>query len=266
MSQKDPWGNDVGIGNSSTGNPLQQISNNLTRLDENVKKLEQNLQNLGTKNDNKQLRNTWNDIRNNSKQLINQTKVLFTQVPESEMNKKTTAMGTFKEIVQRYENASQKAMKREKEIMEVLQISLTNESEATKKREQLQIELIEVDQGIVNQRNEDIKLLVADLQDLNTLQTQINQRVLEDREKINQVSTNTQQASNNIETGKKELEKTSEYVCGIRKKTFFIIIIVIAIIVVIGLIIGLSVGLTIGKSPTPPSPGTPSSTPSSTPS
>jgi outer membrane murein-binding lipoprotein Lpp len=119
MSELDPWGNDIGTAPKS--DLANQINSNLIQLNAHMVKLEEYYNTLGTQKENSTIRAEITRLRLLCRDLINQTKDFLTQMENSE--KKNQLSKNFNDFLYKYEQLSQKAMRREVEILQVMEYS-----------------------------------------------------------------------------------------------------------------------------------------------
>jgi outer membrane murein-binding lipoprotein Lpp len=119
MSDLDPWGNP--IGNVSKSDLANQINSNLIQLNAHMNKLEEYYNTLGTQKENSTIRAEITRLRLVCRDLIKQTKDHFAQMENNE--KKEQLLKNFNDFLYKYEQLSQKAMRRETEILQVMESS-----------------------------------------------------------------------------------------------------------------------------------------------
>jgi hypothetical protein len=235
IDNRDPWGNPVGYVRKS--DPIEQVKSNLSQLFAYMSKLEEFYNALGTKKENLNMHEEITRLRLLCRDLIKQTKEYLEEIVNTE--KKSQLSKNFNEFLEKYEQLSQKALNRERGILQVMEsTSRGNKQEAERRSKELKIDLIEiVDDAVIVQRNEGMKKIEQDLKDLLALQEEFKKKLEEDGIRINNVSKNMEDAQENIRTGVDNQDKASKYACCARKQKLVIALIIVAIVVVIVVIL-----------------------------
>ncbi|XP_013384958.1 syntaxin-7 isoform X2 [Lingula anatina] len=269
-SSARPYRDNPGLGeyrdNPGYGNFSQlydQVSSNVFTINNHATSLERALRQIGSDRDSKELRDRIHETELKTNKIIAETTKLFKQlsgIRGIERQQKLSVeriQNDFKETIQRYSELQKKAAEKVKTIAlrqrtqssEGLgfgasdddKVALMEQDELRRQELQAQEQLIEDDLAVIQEREERIRELEADILDINEIFRDLGTLVYEQGEMIDNIEDHVSKAHDNVEAGNEQLVKAASYQKKARKKICICVIVLIIILAIIAVIIYVSV-------------------------
>lgn len=235
------------------------ISRNLQTISHNVQQIKNMVNNIGTPFDSEELRKRMSILQSETHQLTidtNKSLQAITHKDLTEDDKEQDKLKVkirllrenFKDVLKDYHEIQKTAKTKQRQtIRRKLRDSVTqgeqsvddNEGDQKQASAMLQIEVVKGEVGLelVKEREESLRQLEQDIQDINTIFKDLAVMVYDQGEVIDVIEDNVEQAAEDVEQGVKQLDKAQEYQSSARRKKLFLILILIAVLVVIVIII-----------------------------
>merc|ERR1711907_616345 len=103
--------------------------------------------------------------------------------------------------------------------------------------DEVQLEALDVQETIKNERIKDAKQVAEDMQHINEMAQDLNQGVKEDQENLDTISQNIDTADASISSGTEDLSEAVEKMKSVRRKKCICAIITLVVLAVIGVVI-----------------------------
>lgn len=235
------------------------ISRNIQKISHNVLQIKNMVNSIGTPLDSEELRHRMSILQGETSKLTRETNNVLKDISHKGMSEDEKEQDKFKvkirllrenfsDILKDYSEVQKTAkVKQRQTIKRKLRDSVTKGEEsvtnnAGDEREasiMLQIEVVqgEVDLELVKEREEALRQLEQDIQDLNTIFKDLGVMVHEQGEDINVIEDNVEPAARDVEQGVKNLKDAEEYQSSARRKKLFLALILSAVLVIIIVIV-----------------------------
>jgi len=216
-------------------NRLNTIIQQLTRLDKEV----------GSNDDGSQLRSDMKRLRDEGQDTIKSSKDLLTQpYDRAQRAKHDKLQAQLADLSAQFEKVAKVTIKKEmdRRLSQVTPSPSSNSNSLQPPRQQVQTQAqaANVDELLVQERNNDIKALEKELTELSEVFVDVMKLTQEQGEDLQTVHNNTSSADAYVEKGNTELTQASIYACSYRKKMFalsLIVLIVIVVVIVIAVVV-----------------------------
>eukprot|EP01091_Cochliopodium_minus_P012199 TRINITY_DN3644_c0_g2_i1.p1 TRINITY_DN3644_c0_g2~~TRINITY_DN3644_c0_g2_i1.p1 ORF type:complete len:256 (-),score=74.31 TRINITY_DN3644_c0_g2_i1:111-773(-) len=178
-----------------------------------VTRIEVYANDLGTQKDTKDLRKRIDKGRNATKNLCQDIKQILSEkegVPKNDQITLKKLTEDFQEIKGKYDKVRDHSLKKEKEIVVEIQNSFSqNSSHLDHKPSFINIPSImdglssidDIDQEIIKERNNELKVIEGELNDITDMFVDINKMLVQQGEQIDQIDSNIDTTQNNVEDG-----------------------------------------------------------------
>lgn len=235
------------------------ISRNIQKISHNVLQIKNMVNSIGTPLDSEELRHRMSILQGETSKLTRETNNVLKDISHKGMSEDEKEQDKFKvkirllrenfsDILKDYSEVQKTAkVKQRQTIKRKLRDSVTKGEEsvtnnAGDEREasiMLQIEVVqgEVDLELVKEREEALRQLEQDIQDLNTIFKDLGVMVHEQGEDLNVIEDNVEPAARDVEQGVKNLKDAEEYQSSARRKKLFLALILSAVLVIIIVIV-----------------------------
>lgn len=259
----DPRGNPAF--SSSYKQLADAISGSIFTVGANVSSLEQAMKQIGTSKDSSQLRNRLHDIEKSTNAIVNQTtsdlrqlSMLTSQTPDNRAYKLQwqRLTGEFKEVTQRYSTVQKQVAEKAKLFTptsstvptgDLLGWNEASDDRAEREEHQRQLmmqdETIDIEVALLQEREEQIRQLEADILDVNEIFRDLGMLVHEQGEVVDTIEAHVTVAHDQVEDGREELIKAAAYQVRARKKKLCLAITLFIVVVILIAVIVLSVKL-----------------------
>jgi len=227
------------------GGLLDQIAEKLSRFVADVVNFERMIKDIGSHKDNGHFRSTLKAKREETTALSKEIKAaLKSMVPQgAEKARIDKLMTQFADATRRFQLDLDASMKREGQHQLVADIGGQEVSSASPPMQLSLVETGDVDQRLVQERNEAVKHVAEDLKELTDVFTDVAGLVHEQGDMLNTTYQNVEGAAKDTDIGVKQLEKALVYQNKSRRKLFCIAIVVFIMLTALGIFLGIYLGV-----------------------
>ncbi|XP_022254137.1 syntaxin-7-like isoform X2 [Limulus polyphemus] len=259
-------GETTGAGQDEFNRLSQVIGTNIQKITQNVSSVQKMVNQLGTTQDSESLRTQLHQVQNYTNQLAKDTHQHLRELTsldqsssQSDQNKflKEKLTSNFTEALKNFQAVQRLAAQKEKEsVMRARAHSglrgdpfsdgppgtgtaLIDLASPTQSQKVLQMEE-EVNVELLREREQAVKKLESDIQDVNQIFKDLASLVHEQGDIIDSIEANVESSAIQVEQGTQQLAKARQHQVAARRKACYLVIILVLVAVIVGLIIYLS--------------------------
>eukprot|EP01117_Protostelium_nocturnum_P002071 TRINITY_DN12712_c0_g1_i1.p1 TRINITY_DN12712_c0_g1~~TRINITY_DN12712_c0_g1_i1.p1 ORF type:complete len:270 (-),score=52.92 TRINITY_DN12712_c0_g1_i1:40-849(-) len=251
------------------GNALTLIMEQTKQLSNEVGHLERLISQIGTQRDSQSLRDQLKEKRDLCARLSKSTAQIYEsrsrEIPASDKYQAEKLMSQLQGFVKRFQNLTQDCLQKERNTPiptehepvfrrgAPVTVSDSRQSQRLSERDSsvglstsfqsVQSFDSNVDSAIIEERNEDIRKLEKDMQQLNEVFIDVARIIDEQGHMITTIEDNTFHAANNTEEGTNQLRQASTYQRSSRSKLCCLLLILVLVLAALGLFAGLWLGV-----------------------
>ncbi|XP_076329328.1 syntaxin-7-like [Tachypleus tridentatus] len=258
----------TGAGQDEFNRLSQVIGTNIQKITQNVSSVQKMVNQIGTTQDSESLRSQLHQVQNYTNQLAKDTHQHLRELTsldqsssqsDQRQNKflKEKLTNNFTEALKNFQAVQRLAAQKEKEsVMRARAHSglrgdpfsdgppgtgtaLIDLASPTQSQKVLQMEE-EVDIELLREREQAVKKLESDIQDVNQIFKDLASLVHEQGDIIDSIEANVESSAIQVEQGTQQLSKARQHQAAARRKACYIVIILVIVAVIVGLIIYLT--------------------------
>jgi len=239
----DPFGSATSSSRSpDPTDDFGRITKNINSINLAVRELEKMVNEIGTSKDGKKLRTDLKQKRDDTVKVRMETKSLLDkEVNQNEKVKRDRLAKQFNDALSAYEKIAQISVRKEREIITILEEGLTERSDlsvpAEKRSNTLsrlkEINFEDVNEKIIQEQNADVFQIEKDLEQLQDCFVDFSEELNRQAQDLQQADQNLEKGKLEVRDGRKILEETSILATAIRWKQFIIALIIIIVIIII---------------------------------
>jgi len=231
----------------------QIVAANNKKLKQHIKEIQRLSAAIGTELDNTDIREQLQQRQLSARKLCKETEKLLKDLkkspPPSTPSAKNQHRITLTKIANEFSAVIGDYQRVQREVIDKEKFALKKGPTPTdgtnvfdqSRQEQMQEQITATDMAALQERENEMAQMEADIMDVNTIFKDLSEMVQESGQTIDNIENNVESAVVDIQEGNKQLQKAEEYQSKARKKKIILAIVVIVIIIIIALIIYFSV-------------------------
>jgi t-SNARE complex subunit (syntaxin) len=223
--------------NVQDGKPMQeQISDNIFRMVKATNDIREHIKEIGTARDDRKLREKLSKLREETKKIIETCK---SALNSNEIRTNRIQYGKlsqdFNDALQNYEKEVKISLEKERAFVVALNEVIESRRDTGKSfsNKLTEINLDEVDEKLIEEKNKDIRQVEKELEELGHLFVDIANTVQDQGKTLGRVESETESADANTKQGVRSVKEASVLACSARIKVLIIILILFVIFCII---------------------------------